>query len=310
MPGAFAHITLVNEASSLNNLKSIALNEQALDAILSWLEYIELGAVSPDYPYLALGEEHKYWADCIHVHYKTREIVFKGIEELRKIQDGEEKDKVFSWLCGFVAHIITDSVIHPVVEKKVGHYVGNEKKHRICEMHQDAYIYKRLNLGQIGMAEHLKSGIKTCHQKENEALLYIPVKTVWKEMLKSASPEEYAKNEPDVDTWHKCFYTIVNAVEEGYKLFPLARHITIGAGLTYPVEDAIEEDEYIKNLAVPFDKTMDYDVIFDKAIHEVLQSWKILGDAAYGNDNVYMAYFKNWNLDNGKDTNDTLTYWA
>lgn len=46
MPGAFAHITLVNEASSTNNLDSIELNDKAYDSLLSWLEYIELGAVS------------------------------------------------------------------------------------------------------------------------------------------------------------------------------------------------------------------------------------------------------------------------
>lgn len=309
MPGAFAHITLVNEASSTNNLNSIELNNKAYDSLLSWLEYIELGAVSPDYPYLALTEKHKSWADFIHFKYKTKEMILKGIEEIKNIQDEEEQQKLFAWFCGFVAHIITDVVIHPVVELKVGLYEGNEKAHRVCEMHQDAYIYSRLNLGEIGMAEHLKSGIATCNDEGNMELIYKPLKILWGKMFESANPEEFKNNKPEIDKWHHSFYSIVNISEEGNNLFPLARHIAVKQGLTYPLKDAIE-DQYIKNIKVPHHKKMNYDDVFDKAIQEVLKSWKLLGDAIYENKNEYLTFFDNWNLDNGRDKNSNLVFWS
>ncbi|WP_428025922.1 zinc dependent phospholipase C family protein [Arcobacter sp.] len=309
MPGAFAHITLVNEACSTNYLDSVELNDKAYDSLLFWLEYIELGAVSPDYPYLALTEKHKEWADFIHFKYKTKEMILKGIEEIKNIENEEEQQKLFAWLCGFVAHIITDVVIHPVVELKVGPYEGNEKAHRVCEMHQDSYIYSRLNLGEIGMAEHLKSGIATCNDNGNMELIYRPLKLLWEKMFESASPEEFEKNKPEIDKWHHSFYSIVNISEEGNSLFPLARHIAVKQGLTYPSKNMIEE-QYIKNIKVPHDKRMDYDKVFDKAIQEVLKSWKLLGDAVYTNNNEHVTFFDNWNLDNGRDKNSNLVFWS
>ncbi len=55
--------------------------------------------------------------------------------------------------------------VHPVVKLKVGPYAENKTRHRECEIHQDAYIFpRRLNLGTIGLAEHLTSGIGQCGQ--------------------------------------------------------------------------------------------------------------------------------------------------
>ena len=308
MPGAFAHITLVNEASSTNKLDTIDLNDKAYDSILSWLEYIELGAVSPDYPYLAITNKHKYWADFIHVNFKTKELILKGIEEIKSIEDEETKEKLFAWLCGFVAHIVTDVVLHPVVELKVGPYIGNEKNHRICEMHQDSHIYSKLNLGEIGMAKHLNSGIATCNDNGDTSLIYKPLRNVWEKMFETADPEGFKTNKPNIDKWHYCFYKIVSISQEGRRLFPLARHVAVSQGLSYPLENKIDE-QYITNLNVPHNQTMHYDDIFAKAIQEVLNSWKVLGDVVYGNSED-VSFFDNWNLDDGKDKDSNLVFWS
>jgi hypothetical protein len=309
MPGAFAHITLVNLARSDKKFESINLNKKARKALYRYLEFIELGSVSPDYPYLALGSKHKYWADYVHVKYRTSKIIVKAVKQIRKIKDKKEQRKAFSWLCGFVGHIVTDLVIHPVVELKVGTYLGNEKEHRICEMNQDVYIYKRLRMGDIGATEHLKSGISTCNHKNDTNLIYKPIKKIWEEMLKEADPKRFKTNKPNIDKWHKSFNKIVNISEEGQNLFALARHVAVGQGLTYPIYDEIDK-QYIKNLKVPSKSTMHYDDIFDKALADVLESWKVLGDAVYGQDDSFYTYFVNGNLDNGRDLHQNLIYWA
>lgn len=309
MPGAFAHITLVNIATGTKNLDKFKLNDTTYDTLLEYFEFCELGSVCPDYPYLAIGEDHAIWSDHMHLKLKTKSVIESGIEIVKNIEDRVEKQKVFAWLCGFVAHIVTDVVIHPIVELKVGPYKGNEKAHRLCEMHQDAFIYQRLNLGEIGLAEHLNSGINICSNKGNKDEIDGSVRDSWEKMLRILDPEMFNDNPPEINTWHSRFESIVSAIEEGAKLLPLARHIAVDCALTYPDKDEIDE-QYIKSLKIPDDGEMHYDDIFDKAIDEVCNAWKIIGDAVFTDDNAYQAFLGDWNLDNGRDTNDSLVFWA
>ena len=309
MPGAFAHLTIANLSTGDNNLEEASLNTDAKIAIAENMPYVELGCVSPDYPYLAISifEDNAKWADYMHLDNKTDIMIKKGIELIKEL-DGFEKDKAFSWLCGFVPHIVADVVIHPVVELKVGPYHGNEKAHRVCEMHQDSHIYQRLELGAIGLAEHLSTGIGKCSDANDDDKIDPTIKRIWMEMLESVRPDEFSENAPNIDSWHKSFNQNVSMFEEGNKLYPLARHVAVNAGMTYPAEDSIDI-QYIEDLQVPIG-TMNYDDIADIAIAKVADAWKILGDAVYQNNETLVAHFGGWNLDNGRDTDNELVYWA
>lgn len=54
MPGAYAHLTLVAIASEPDELEAAGVPKDAIMALLDFAKYCELGAVSPDYPYLAM----------------------------------------------------------------------------------------------------------------------------------------------------------------------------------------------------------------------------------------------------------------
>jgi len=309
MPGAFAHLTLSNLASGDNKLDSVDLNINAKIALSENVPYIELGAVSPDYPYLAISflEDNAKWADYMHLDNKTNILIQTAIKQLQSLT-GTQKEKVFAWLCGLVSHIVADVVIHPVVELKVGPYHGNEKAHRICEMHQDTYIYQRMELGSIGLAEHLSTGIGKCSLDGDKEKLDPLIKDIWMEMLKAIRPDEFNEDTPNIDAWHKAFNQNVSIFEEGNKLHPLARHVAVNAGMTYPDEDKVDM-QYIENLRVP-NGTMHYDEIADLAIDKIVQAWKIIGDAVYAGENSQLAHFGGWNLDSGRDANNQLVYWA
>ena len=161
MPGAYAHITLVNLAKEPARLEAgPGIPGAAALALGRWFKYCELGAVSPDYPYLVLKGAATAWADLMHYEH-TGDVVKAGVEVLRGLS-GFDKEKAFAWLLGYAAHVITDTTIHPVIELKVGPYAQNKTTHRRCEMHQDAYIFGRMNLGGVGLSEHLDSGISSC----------------------------------------------------------------------------------------------------------------------------------------------------
>ncbi len=312
MAGAYAHLTIVSRATTENELEELGLSDNAIIALEDWLTFTSLGSISPDYPYLAITEKHKTWADLMHLGMKTKSFILKGIEEVRAIKDEEDKRRAFAWLCGLAGHIVTDVVIHPVVELKVGEYKGNETAHRNCEMHQDVYIYfKETGYGEISETEHLSSFAQECSNNGNTDELNKTVSSIWEKMLQELSSEEYSKNKPDFDTWHSRFHKIVSAVEETQKLPLISRHIIkLNTGTIYPLFEEVNKEEFIENLSVPGNTTMHYDDIFKKAVTQVQKTWKVLDDAVYGNKTTHLDYFADWNLDNGKTSSGNLEYWA
>ncbi len=309
MPGAYAHLTLVNELKEPQRLERIpGFPREAITAILKYFKFCELGAVSPDYPYLVIGDgDAKKWADIMH-YTRTGEVIHAGVRRLLAL-DGAARMKGLAWLLGFTAHVTTDVTIHPVVEMKVGKYQGNEKEHRICEMHQDAYVFQRLNLGEIGMSEHLDSGIATCRDAADPDMIDRDIVSLWTGMLQDVHPEEFTANPPDIDKWHGGFkFGIGKIAEEGGHLFPLARHVAMGLGLTYPGKADIDP-QFIKRLATPAGRR-NYDTIFNAAIGNVGNIWAVAASGAMPGAKADLARIGNWNLDTGRDENERLVFWG
>lgn len=167
MPGAYAHITLANELSDVNYLEGLpSFPTQAIQAILRYFKFCELGSVSPDYPYLDfLSSVSTEWADTMH-RVGTGEFLKAGVAQVGGMK-GAAQQKCVAWLLGFASHVAADVCVHPVVERKVGPYEQNKKEHRVCEMNEDVYIFARLNLGDIGLSEHLDSGVGACTDPQN-----------------------------------------------------------------------------------------------------------------------------------------------
>lgn len=308
MPGAFAHLTLVNELKEPRRLEAIAgFPVEAITAVLDFFKFCELGAVSPDYPYLTIGDANAaVWADLMH-YTNTGNMLKAGIGVVSQLQ-GDSKRKAFAWLLGYAAHVATDVTIHPVVELKVGPYAQNKTDHRVCEMHQDAYIFQRLNLGQIGLSEHLDSGIWACCEANSNQLDGV-VAGVWSNMLQQVHSEKFVSNPPNIDLWHQKFKTMVDKIgEEGDKLLPISRHVALDCGLTYPKLKQVQK-QYIKSLKVPFG-SMDYDDIFDKAIISVSHIWQLVAKGVFANDIAYLSQIGNWNLDTGKDEAGNYVFWS
>lgn len=306
MPCAYAHLTIVNKLKATNRLDAIpGLPTAAKAAVSKYLRYCELGAVSPDYPYLALGDKRAAeWADTMH-WTRTGEVIHAGVRRVRAM-NGESQKKVLAWLLGYVAHVTADVTIHPVVNLKVGDYEHHKTEHRICEMHQDVYIYQQLNLGGVHLSEHLDDGICQCG---TDGKLDADICAVWDGMLQDVHPNLHGTNKPDFHKWHRGFVNIVdNIAQEGESLMPVARHIAAGQGLVYPALKDLNR-EYIDNLEVPGGRAS-YDEIFEKAINNVAQVWALVGGGVVEAKEQYLAKIGNWNLDTGKDASQKLVFWS
>jgi hypothetical protein len=306
MPGAYAHITLVNLAKEPQRLEKAGVLPQAIAAVMDYFRFCELGAVSPDYPYLdIMHRDAAPWADLMH-YEKTGDMIKRGIEVVRAMA-GANQAKALAWLLGYTAHVIADVTIHPIVELKVGKYQDNQKEHRICELNQDAYVFQRLNLGEVGLSEHLDSGIWGCCEPSDSGRLDQAIVTVWEGMLEHCYAKQFAQHRPNLHNWHAAFKRVVDKVEEGNRLAPFARHVAVNCGMTYPDARHIDR-QYIENLKTPIGP-MHYDAVFDAALGNVVAMWAIVAKGVFGIDTAYQSAFGSWDLDTGKTPSNEYIFW-
>jgi hypothetical protein len=311
MPGTFAHITLAGSLCGSDQLDRVAELPNYIKAALgSYSKFCELGAVSPDYPYLALSDnEAKGWANVMH-YWQTADFLRRGVRHLSTAGDlqSPSAQKCIAWLFGFASHVVADLTVHPVIELIVGPYVGNERRHRVCEMHQDVHIFqKRLNL-EIASAEYLRaSGIRDCGEiLGNTHHLSTPIKRLWTDILNEIAldqvilPGQVPKpgTAPQPDRWHHHYITKIDGyAEEGRWLF-LARGFLEWGGLVYPPSDKVQP-EFISNLKLPGGGTANYEEVFDRAAENVIEMWRQLG-AAFTESNSDLVTLANANLDTGR----------
>ena len=309
MPGAYAHLTMVNVVKESGNLERLSFPKSAARALLRYFRFCELGAVSPDYPYLAIGNPSALaWADRMHYEH-TGDVVRAGIVLVASLR-AEARDRAFAWLLGYAAHVVTDTTIHPIIELKVGPYAENKQAHRRCEMHQDSYIWTtRMNLGGVGVSKHLSSGILRCNDRDRPHLLDPTINGVWDRMLRSVHGEAAQTAPPSIDEWHAAFGRVVSIAGEGHRLFPIARHVAVNQALTYPLFSEVDRHEYIDALASPAGE-LSYDAIFDRAGTNVGNAWTTIAADVYRGEDGAKAFFGNWNLDTGRDERQRLVFWT
>ncbi|MCL2626912.1 MAG: zinc dependent phospholipase C family protein [Cystobacterineae bacterium] len=347
MAGAYAHLTVVSELNRSPELFKLGVfADKEVGTLLQLGRFFQLGAISPDYPYLGLeaileklglnanviSDMDKFakkfsiniglpaltqaisrmkaglgigssqeWANAMH-YQRTGDRLKAGIEYVKGMS-GEEKYKALAWLLGFASHIVMDIAIHPIVELKVGPYNENSKAHTTCEMHQDVFIYKRLNIGTPNDSVFLQ-GIAQCSEPKNENQLDATICKVWGHMLKTTDAQLYKDKPPSFHAWHEQYRHLLAIAAPGPKKpWAFVRHQGFD-GLMYP---ETPEDSYIKGLRTP-QGIMSYTDIFDRAKGQVRKYWGMVASACLGRE-ADLSQIKNWNLDTGRDEANLLTCW-
>lgn len=307
MPGPYAHITLVNELKK-NILKKRAYvpSCEAMSAILDFFAFCELGAVSPDYPNLAADDDNALlWADAMH-YTRTGDMIRSGVKFIRSI-DNNARCKALAWLLGYSAHMATDVTIHPVVQIKVGDYASNKRQHRLCEMHQDAFVFQRMNLGEIGESRHFSAAVSGCGEQER---LDDVIVQLWNAMLAEVHPDLYVSHPPDVEAWHARFVSIAaSSGKTDLALFPLASVIASRIETGYPAFSEVD-GQYVENLQTPMGRIMHYDDIFDRAIGNVCSVWRMIERGVCVDDLSCLSGIRAWDLDTGLDENGKYAFWG
>lgn len=305
MSGAYTHLTIANDARA--HARKIGLRKTTLAALGSHLKYVELGAVSPDYPYLSTDRSQGRWADAMHIT-RTGALFRAAVQAIHRAP-GTSQPRLIAWLFGWASHVATDMTIHPVIELKVGPYLGNEKAHRICEMHQDAHLFPRMNVGSAALSQHLETGVATCNAPHDADALDPVIEAVWLEALLETYPAHAAEDAPNPSGWHRGFRRVLALVAGSNHLFPFARHVGISMGLNYPRFDEIDP-QYIRGLQTP-EGAMDLDPLYERARANVLEIWRGLDEALVSGRSDALDALEDWNLDTGRSlATQQLVLWS
>lgn len=325
MAGGYTHLTLVRSAvtSVCNRKYSIGASPWQIalgDVLEIWSRYAYLGGVSPDYPYLGFDAE---WADRMHkggTDRMVRAAMSAIYQKYRSNPDERIWQQQFAWLLGFAAHVVADVIIHPVVNLKVGKYEANKTRHRICEMNQDVWIYRRrINL-DLHYSDNMKTEIKSCGSPFD---LEDNIEDLWAACLEAAYGTRPGGDQ--IDKWHAAFQSLVDFAESGCKIPFFSRHL-VGGAVAYPEFAAAASSEFITELMVPLTvilntdgiaaecgQPMSFDAIFDRALEKTQEIWDVLAldlltDGAVGER--HLEALKDWNLDTGADNaSGTLSLW-
>ena len=303
MAGCYAHITIVSKILDRRVLKRIGLDTSLSKMVREWSNYVLLGAISPDLPYLGFGKE---WADRFH-YEKTSQIVRDGLVELFGKSFGDaDTQKQIAWLFGYATHLVTDLYIHPVIEKKVGPYAENKTAHRICEMNQDVWIMKKEMSEDVCLGETFDNTIKTCTETGAEGyLIDNAISDFWQSLIKKVySPLK----SPSPRRWFSCFVALMDKFAENPdKHLIITRTLLKSCHYGYPSEP---EMDYVDNLYRPNGERVDFNTVFNEAVERAKVYWAQIANAVSTKD-VSCFTLPDGNLDTGKLLSDpeTSIFW-
>ena len=306
MAGAYTHISIVEKAAERRSAKTLGdVFQRAASVASNNRAYTLIGSLAPDYPYLVwLGfAPDATWADTMH-YTRSGEIIKEGIRYFLRIKEEADQAIQIAWLLGYASHVVADATIHPVIEKNIGVYEDNKFEHRKCEMHQDVYITNELryNLNSSELFDVIK---ETTGEDKN---LHPAIIKLWNMTLSKVHPDLYKSLQPDINKWHQWYCTGLDVGEN--TLLVKGRHVIAesGLGVFYPTKEDLQE-KFLFKLKQPLEGVIDFKDLFKKAVGNTREAWEVIGRGLWEGSNEYESYFKNWNLDTGKDEKKVFAYW-
>ena len=279
------------------------MKQDTADALQLHGNYMELGAVSPDLPYLAVLSGHsEEWGDAFH-HHNTVETVRVGIGKLASLpEEDEARNKAMAWLFGYASHLVADMISHPVVARKVGVYEKHKREHRVCELNQDTYIFQLYFQDSITNCDYLKHGVKACTDDGRPGfVLASHLDSFWRSILADVYPT--IKN-PDPNMWYLQYTQLIDKIaEEGQSFVSVIRDIAEGEGYVYP---ETVDMTYIVDLLSPYGVEIHFDELFSQFEKETKKIWGQMARAVYEND-LSLLTLANADLDTGISLVDNTT---
>jgi hypothetical protein len=305
MAGPFTHMTIVGDA-----IKSFSVDQSFGKILRENKNFLTLGSVGPDIPYLAhLAMGGFDWADIMHYH-KTNGIVKNALHSLSASKTkGKIWEYQLAWLLGFISHLVADATIHPIVENIVGPYTDKDTNHNHmeCEMIQDVIIFKdviNLELSACEYSDFLRASIK--HPSFDKVAGFWAVHAEINCPTLGSFP---IKNITD------SYVNEIDTAEGGNAFAKVSRHL--GVNYFYRAHNDITQNspelvnKYYSNIHLPNGLTGSFRKDgFEYAVQNLVAIWSKIERSLFSTENI-VNIIPNWNLDTGIDQETEIrTYWS
>ncbi len=300
MAGTYAHIIL---ASSLGQDTSL-LNEFPASirlALKNCGPFCKLGSVGPDCPYVVGTTGATGYANVMH-YARTADFVRIAIPRIYSMNFALTDTRAcLAWIFGYTAHLVMDLTFHPVISRKFGAYAAsaqNRKKHRLCELHQDVFLFhERFGLEIVG-SDFLKfSRFAQCSQDGNIHKLSRPIRDLWTYCLEQQPREatkpyvRLPKESLKPDVWYATFVNVFqNVVTKGNTFLQ-------GLGFGYPRLRDLDR-AYTESLPSASGSKISYTELFNLAANNARVYWRQLA-LALDNNQPESFTLQNGSLDTG-----------
>jgi len=284
-------------------------------AVRLFANFCELGSVSPDLPFLDIFHRgSKGWGNVMH-YWKTADIIRNGVAwfATRDMRDPNTQ-RALSWLFGYAAHVATDLTVHPVLVASGYAFATNPSGHRQAELHQDAYIFRKLHGAEAADVSYIENcGIASCGDPDDPDKVHPAIRELWRNCLADISPDQVQftngatplpTGSPAPDAWYHDYTTRQAEFAElggGFVFF--FRDVIEEIGLSLPASQKVDVEKYIKNLKTPTGESTNYDEVFSIAQDNVHRVWRKLCVANDGRNRQLFA-LENADLDTGLTDGD------
>ncbi len=303
MAGQFTHILVAKYALE-------GLQKKRDLSFLNHKPFTYAGSVAPDLPYFLKGYGSSFhWAERMH-HKNTKLAILCGLDYL----DNNTSPESEAWFMGYIAHVITDMTIHPVVNAISGPYYTEKKEeeaqhsHRYTEMIQDSFVINEFCRSDFDPAEF--SGLlRRVSDKISNNKISRKIKTIWIEMLKSSDEELFKNKKPKIDRWYNNYLDFMTNPVDASVLTAdeMVKFLGVKA-ILYKDISKIESDimdKYILRLPFPEmsnqiqkpldSKPLNYSDVFNKTVFLVMDIWEMI----YSRRVEFLKTLDDWSLDTG-----------
>jgi hypothetical protein len=310
MPGHFAHISMVDSICNERLQELPDLSPTLRSALTNYLPFCKLGAVSPDCPAVVGQDAATGWGKLMH-YQRPADFVRYAVPYLLELPFNRAETRAcLAWTFGYVAHLVADCTVHPVIECLVGPYTFNPTGHRLCEFNQDVFIVKQRTGKEIVESPFLAlCGMEACAVSRSENPQLQAILDLWAHCLKSYPRTEvkhYVRRPERSITPHVWCATYLKLM----KLAASGKGLPKLLDMAYMRSDALQP-RHIENLATPKPGLwVDYGALFELAADSIIASWKGLATALDTSDPGQFT-LANADLDSGKLIGtDTWLYWS
>lgn len=305
MAGQFTHILLVDSVCTPEAVAKLGeISPSMRTALLdpAFQPFCRFGAITPDAPQFSLGSDDFGFTDLMHYGLPS-DLVRYAIPRIWKMNFSETDTRAcIAWIFGYTAHIVADCTVHPVVSALVGPYSvkKNQKPHRLCEFHQDVYIFNQ-RTGQEIVTSDFKhqTRMDVCSQGGNLHHFNKRVGKLWSDCLLEY-PSDLVKQYVRLpsksiapDKWYATYFRL------------MAQHVTkpgglLGVfGLSYMPLARTDPKSYT-DLPTPYPgQTIMFDDLFELTRKNIIAAWTELAVALETN-NPSAFTLPNANLDTGE----------